>query len=137
MSPNYRVPPFSPKDIDSAENSFHKPPTDHHSQTSRHQGPLGKHHYSLAYGASGLSKLLLYNDAGNGSLDPLDGMIKKSMNPEDNRSKGDIIVPRDFMIKTAYVRKRRNTQSDVLSVRSKQSSAISVFTKHSQPSSRQ
>lgn len=45
-------------------------------------------------------------------------------------------MPRDFMIKTAYVKKRRNNasqrgESDAMSVRSRQSSAITVFTKQS------
>ena len=47
--------------------------------------------------------------------------MKKTMNPDEVKSPGsyavlknhgvatDIVVPRDFMIKTAYVRKRRNT----------------------------
>jgi hypothetical protein len=51
-------------------------------------------------------------------------------------SGGEILVPRDFMIKTAYVKKRRNNASqrgenDTMSVRSRQSSAITVFTKQS------
>jgi hypothetical protein len=53
--------------------------------------------------------------------------MKKSMNPEEShlaaklamlkmqsgnhqhQGTGDVVVPRDFMIKTAYVKKRRNT----------------------------
>lgn len=50
----------------------------------------------------------------------MENLMRKSMNPEDGTSifkpknllsgqGGEIVVPRDFMIKTAYVRKRRNT----------------------------
>jgi hypothetical protein len=87
--------------------------------------------------------LLLYNDAGKGSANPMDGIMKKSINPEDTYSKprqnGDVIVPRDFMIKTAYERKRRSTHTaqDNQSTRSRQSSAVSIFTKASQQANQQ
>ena len=83
----------------------------------------------------------------------MENLMRKSLNPEEgtansvflkhkNQAQGggdaasNILVPRDFMIKTAYVRKRRNTtaqgkDADTQSVRSRQSSAITVFTKQS------
>ncbi len=68
---------------------------------------------------------------------------KANLNPEEAGSlpvspqggnKGDFVVPRDFQIKTAYVRKRRNTtnkEADAQSTRSRQSSAVTAFTKQS------
>ena len=63
-------------------------------------------------------------------MSPMDGLMKKTMNSgEDPISpggsyavlKGDVVVPRDFMIKTAYVKKRRNvaTAQDSQSQRSR------------------
>ena len=61
----------------------------------------------------------------------MDNLMRKSMNPEEASSifqkpknlvsGGDILVPRDFMIKTAYVKKRRNIArgDDTVSVRSR------------------
>lgn len=94
---------------------------------------MGKNGYALAFGASGLSKLLLYNDAGQGSPNPMDGIMRKSVHPDDSKSRrGEVVVPRDFMIKTAYVRKRRPGAQETQSVRSRQSSTVSVFSKQSQ-----
>lgn len=106
-------------------------------QTPRYHGALGgKNAYALAFGSSDLSKILLHNKGqkhpplspnhnfagvqGDKNSSFMDSLMRKSLNPEDNgvfakfknESKGgatDILVPRDFMIKTAYVRKRRNT----------------------------
>ena len=54
----------------------------------------------------------------------MDEIMKKSMSPEDQipykiASNGDVIVPRDFMIKTAYIKKRRGTAAETQSVRSR------------------
>ena len=67
-----------------------------------------------------------------------------ALNPEENGgslpvspqggNKGDFVVPRDFQIKTAYVRKRRHTtnkDADAQSTRSRQSSVVTAFTKQS------
>lgn len=66
-----------------------------------------------------------------------------AMNQEENGSlpvspqggnKGEFVVPRDFQIKTAYVRKRRHTtnkEGDTQSTRSRQSSVVTAFTKQS------
>ena len=92
---------------------------------------LGKNGYSLAFGGSDLSRILLFNDP----TTPNDGIIKKQ---DETKLKygynGEVVVPRDFMIKTAYERKRRNTATapDSLSTRSKQSSAVSFLSKNTQ-----
>ena len=73
-------------------------------ETPRHARSHGKHAYAQAFGSSELSKILVNN---KGSKNPLDGLIKKTLHPEDAGSKL-LTVPKDFMIKTAYVRKRRH-----------------------------
>ena len=90
---------------------------------------LGKNGFSLAYGDSGLSKILLFNDPAI----PVDGIVKKLDETKLKYSyNGEVVVPRDYMIKTAYERKRRNTTTapDTISTRSKQSSAISFLSKN-------
>jgi len=62
----------------------------------------------------------------------MESLMRRSMNqeeasyqkPKNQLSGGEILVPRDFMIKTAYVKKRQNNASqrgegDTISVRSK------------------
>jgi hypothetical protein len=93
---------------------------------------LGKNAYALAFGGSDFSRILLNNKGQKhpplspnhyypqGPSSIMENLMRKSMNPEDPSSifqknsasgGGDILVPRDFMIKTAYVRKRRNITS--------------------------
>lgn len=69
----------------------------------------------------------------------MDDLMKKTMNPEESalaklrQGGGDVVVPRDFMIKTAYVKKRRGAAADTQSVRSRQpsNSGANVFVKNS------
>lgn len=149
MSPTNFKSPLSPRDVIDTDRAYFSGGVELSDQkTPRYIGGLGKNAYALAFGGSDLSKILLFN-SGNKPLSPLDGLMKKSMNPEESslaaklamlkmqsgttQGTGDVVVPRDFMIKTAYVKKRRNTTlNGNQSVRSNQSSAISVFTKPSQ-----
>lgn len=123
---------------------------DENQETPRYVGGLGKNAYALAFGSADLSKILLFNNSGSKPQSPKGGdanssFMRKYLNPEDaggsslpvspqGGNKGDFVVPRDFQIKTAYVRKRRNTthkDADAQSTRSRQSSAVTVFAKHS------
>lgn len=88
---------------------------------------MGKHAYAQAFGSSDLSKILIANQ---GSKNPLEGLIKKTLNPDDPSRHATLTVPRDFMIKTAYVRKKR-TNDDAQSTRSR-ASAVTVFSKSTQ-----
>lgn len=97
-------------------------------QTPRYS--LGKNAYALAFGSSDLSKVLVSHD--HKPQNPVDGLMKKTINGDDGRQKQDVVVPRDFLIKTAYKRKRRNihTAADAQSTRSsKHSQAINLFNK--------
>lgn len=101
-------------------------------------GALGKNAYALAFGGSDFSRILLNNKGHkHPPMSPhgphigapnnvMDNLMRKSLNQEDttsflkNQNPGDIVVPRDFMIKTAYVKKRRNqAANDTQSVRSR------------------
>ncbi len=85
-------------------------------------GPLGRHAHTLAFGSAPLSKVILFNNSGtaspSGNGGVVDSIIRKPINnPEDGsmplspsaQGLRDLQVPRDFQIKTAYVRKRRHT----------------------------
>jgi hypothetical protein len=117
-------------------------------ETPRYVSSLGKNAYALAFGSADLSKILLFNNSGSkpqspNGADANSSFMKKYLNPEEGGStlpvspqggnKGDFVVPRDFQIKTAYVRKRRHTthkDADTQSTRSRQSSVVTVFSKH-------
>jgi hypothetical protein len=94
------------------------------SETPRYVGPLGRHAHTLAFGSADLSKVILFNNAGSqgpsGGGGVVDAMIKKASGlntPNEGNSQlmsplsgaKDLQVPRDFQIKTAYVKKRRHT----------------------------
>jgi len=154
MSPGaYRFGPLSSRGANGFDDfkSFSKKGGEHHNQdgeengeeenqeTPRYVGSLGKNAYALAFGSADLSKILLFNNSGSKpqSLtggDANSSFMRKYLNPEDagnslpispqGGNKGDFVVPRDFQIKTAYVRKRRHTthkDADAQSTRSRQS----------------
>ena len=129
MSPEaYRFAPISSRGFDGVDmKSFHK---EQHQQegdqeTPRYVSSLGKNAYALAFGSADLTKILLFSNSGQQKHQPMSPQgdaasyfSKKVNNPEESGSlpvspqggnKGDFMVPRDFQIKTAYVRKRRNT----------------------------
>ena len=155
MSPEaYRFAPISSRGFDGVDmKSFHKEQQHHdegEQETPRYVSNLGKNAYALAFGSADLTKILIFSNSGQKQQpmspqgDAASYFSKKAnLNPEEGGSlpvspqggnKGDFVVPRDFQIKTAYVRKRRNTtnkEADTQSTRSRQSSAVTAFTKHS------
>jgi len=123
MSPSYKM-AMSPR-IDDKGNIYQVDYMD--KQTPRHGNSAGKHAYAQAFGSSELSKILINN---KGSKNPLEGLIKRTLQPGEDAGSRILTVPKDFMIKTAYVRKRRQAD-DVQSTRSR-TSAVTVFSKTSQ-----
>lgn len=126
MSPGYRTSGVLSPRIEEKSGKFE---IDMH-QTPRQNENLGKHAYSLAFGNSDLSKILV-NNKGQKLENPLNDLMRKSLNQEENlKGTAEVIVPRDFLIKTAYVRKRRNKLNDQASTRSRgQSSIVSAYSK--------